>query len=377
MSGKVEHLGGDRWRVRLYMGSDPVTGRKVQRSRTFRANGPRAAERAAVKHKASLETERDTIALYAGSLADLIDRYLALMVGRHEWSPSTERRNVQVCAVIRADLGSHRLDALNAQHVDQWYTDLLGRGLKPLTVRQYAVMLGAVLAQGDLWDMCTDRATKKASPPRVPKSRVTPPTDGVVQLLLNSATGRLRAACAVAAIAGLRRGEIVALRWSDFDGRVLTVTRTVLDMPGGAVHVKPPKSQLPRVFTVDRLLLAEMEPLHDHALDAFARLGVDTPADWYVFADLRRDPTGQTPMRPMWLSQAWDRHRVAHGAASVKLHHLRHWHLSTLSASGVPMTTVQARGGHADLETAGIYNHALPAGDEMADGVIERALGRA
>jgi integrase len=81
-------------------------------------------------------------------------------------------------------------------------------------------------------------------------------------------------------------------------------------------------------------------------------------------------------MRPMWLSQAWDRHRVANGAGQVRLHHLRHWHLSTLAASGVPMSNVQARGGHADLETTGIYTHALPAGDELADGVIERALGQ-
>ena len=105
-----------------------------------------------------------------------------------------------------------------------------------------------------------------------------------------------------------------------------------------------------------------------------AALGIDPPADWFVFADLRKDPTGQTPMRPDWLSGAWTRHRARHGAVSVRLHHLRHWHLSTLGAAGVPGANLQRRGGHADLSTTGIYTHALEAGEDVADGVIERAL---
>jgi len=262
MSGKVEHLGGDRWRVRLYVGVDPVTGRKIQKSRTFRANGIRAAERAAVKHKAALEAERDRIAEYAGSVSDLLDRYLANMAARPDgWSPSTARRCTDIFAVIRADLGAHRLDALNARHVDAWYNELLARGLSPLTIRQYRAWLQAALRQGDKWDMCTDRATSKSTLPRHTVVEVVPPTNPVVRLLFDTATGRLRASLAVIAYTGLRRGEVVGLRWADFRDGNLYVVRNVLDMPGGAVHVKAPKSQRPRSFMVSAALLEELAPL--------------------------------------------------------------------------------------------------------------------
>ena len=143
------------------------------------------------------------------------------------------------------------------------------------------------------------------------------------------------------------------------------------------MHVKAPKSKRPRNFKVSAALLDELAPLRTHALDTFAKLGVDVSADWFVFADLRKDPTGQTPARPDWLSGAWTRHRERHGVDTVKLHHLRHWHLSTLGAAGVSGATLQRRAGHADLSTTGIYTHALAAGEDATVGVIERALGRA
>lgn len=374
MSGKPEHLGGNRWRVRQYVGVDPVTGKPVQRSRTFRAEGERAAAKAAVteRHKLALDIEADR--QKAGTVGDLARRYEAHKVQRGDWSPSTARRNHKILADITADLGAYKLDKLTARDVDAWYTTLTKRGLAPQTVTQYGSWLRALLRQGDRWDMATDRATRKATLPKVRRPPVKPPTDAVVRLLLNEATGYLRAALACATIAGVRRGEIVGLRWSDFRGQVLTVERNVLDMPQGQVFVKSTKSNKERQFTVDRLLLEVLEGHKANVLERMRRLEVEPPADWYVFPNLRKDPSGQTPMRPDWLSLAWGRHRKAHGATSVRLHHLRHWNLSTLANAGVPMATVQARGGHADLETTGIYTHALPAGDATASGVIERAL---
>lgn len=374
MSGKVEHLGGDRWRVRLYMGTDPVTKRKIQRTRTFRANGVRAAERAAVKHKAALEVERDRMGEYVGSVSNLIDRYLANKTARDEWSPSTAKRNADIFAVVVADLGHHQLATFSAAHVDEWFNLLLERGLSPLTIRQYRAWLQAALRQGRKWKMCSDEATRDSTLPRHVGQEVTPPTNQVVQLLFNAATGRLHAALAVVAYTGLRRGEVVGLRWADFRDGKLYVTRNVLNMPDGKVHVKAPKSQRPRDFKVSPSLLDELAPLRAEALAAFNAFDIEVPADWFVFADLRKDPTGQTPVRPDWLSGAWTRHRTTHQAETVKLHHLRHWHLSTLGAAGVPGVNLQRRGGHADLSTTGIYTHALAAGEDKTDGVIEAAL---
>ena len=126
-------------------------------------------------------------------MGDLARRYEAHKVQRGDWSPSTARRNHKILADITADLGAYKLDKLTARDVDAWYTTLTKRGLAPQTVTQYGSWLRALLRQGDRWDMATDRATRKATLPKV-RRHPSNPTDAVVRLLLNAATGSLRAA---------------------------------------------------------------------------------------------------------------------------------------------------------------------------------------
>lgn len=371
---KAEHLGGDRYRVRRYI-PDRGDGKPGQRSRTFHADNQRAANKRAASELDALDKAIATANARAGTLAGLVDRYETHKLDQAEWSPSTADRQAHILRIIREDIGHLRLDKLNAEHVDAWYAKLRARDLSAQTVKHYAVTLGAVLNQGQKWGKASTKPTANSTKPRVRNAQVRPPTAEVVQLLLTQATGSLRCALHVAAYAGLRRGEVVGLRWSDIDGAQLTVARSVLDRPNGGVFVKRPKSDRSRRMTIDAVLLAELEAQHARQVARLAGLGVAAPADWFMFPDLRKDATGQTPMRPGWLSLAWHRHRTKHGARSVNLHHLRHWNISTLLDMGTPMPVVQARAGHASISTTGIYAHALEAGDLATAGRLSAALG--
>jgi len=153
----------------------------------------------------------------------------------------------------------------------------------------------------------------------------------------------------VAAFAGLRRGELVALRWRDVDfvGRKIIVRRAL----SGATEVKSTKSR--RVREV---------PLPDQAaaaLDRLSRRGEFTGPDDYVFSNRlgrRLDPSA--------LRRRFERARDAAGLEPLRFHDLRHTYGSLLVAGGIDLASVKAAMGHARITTTERYLHARPAGEQ-------------
>ncbi|HEY2657717.1 MAG TPA: site-specific integrase [Solirubrobacteraceae bacterium] len=152
----------------------------------------------------------------------------------------------------------------------------------------------------------------------------------------------------VAAYAGLRRGELVALRWRDVDfaGQKLIVRRAL----SGETEVRSTKSRRAREV-----------PLPDQAADALERLrrrGEFTGPDDYVFANRlgrRLDPSA--------LRRRYERARDAAGLDPLRFHDLRHTYGSLLVAGGIDLPSVKAAMGHARISTTERYLHARPAGE--------------
>jgi integrase len=155
----------------------------------------------------------------------------------------------------------------------------------------------------------------------------------------------------LAAYAGLRRGELVALRWRDVDfaGRKITVRRAV----SGDVEVSSTKSRR-----------ARQVPLADQAAAALARLsgrGEFTEADDYVFANRLGRRLDASALR-----RRFERARDAAGLEPLRFHDLRHSYGSLLVAGGIDLASVKAAMGHSRITTTERYLHARPAG-ELAD----------
>jgi integrase len=155
----------------------------------------------------------------------------------------------------------------------------------------------------------------------------------------------------VAAYAGLRRGELVALRWRDVDsaGRKLIVRRAL----SGETEVRSTKSRR-----------ARQVPLPDQAAIALERLrqrGEFVGPDDYVFANRlgrRLDPSA--------LRRRFERARDAADLEPLRFHDLRHTYGSLLVAGGIDLPSVKAAMGHSHITTTERYLHARPAG-ELAD----------
>ena len=152
----------------------------------------------------------------------------------------------------------------------------------------------------------------------------------------------------VAAYAGLRRGELVALRWRDvdFERRKLVVRRAV----SGDVEASSTKSRRAREV-----------PLADQAAGALARLsqrGDFASADDYVFCNrLGRRLDGSALRRRV------ERARDAAGLRPLRFHDLRHTYGSLLVAGGVDLASVKAAMGHSRITTTERYLHARSAGE--------------
>jgi integrase len=370
MTGSLRHLGGDRWKVTVYAGLDP-TGRQRNRSRNFRATTERGAKKAANAVVAELNAELEAAAANQGTVAELGRAFLKFKESR--CSPTTMGPYRQIVGQVVRRFGRLPVRDLSGRMIDAWYAELETKGMSAETIGHWHAVLRAMLRQAERWDMVDQVATRKASPPQARTRRVKAPTVGAVQVLLESASGDLRALLRLKAATGMRRGEICGLRWDDIAGDRVRIVRAVIEPRGGGLVVKVPKTeQSARVIRIDPgtvQVLAE----HRAALEEQARqLGAELVADAYVFPNLARSPIGRRPRAPSWVSKEWARLR---GGAPIRLHDLRHWHATQLLAAGRSPAAVAERLGHSKVTTTlDIYSHAVERDDEQSAELIGSLL---
>jgi integrase len=349
MTGSLRHLGGDRWKVTVYAGLDP-TGRQRNRSRNFRATTERGAKKAANAVVAELNAELEAAAANQGTVAELGRAFLKFKESR--CSPTTMGPYRQIVGQVVRRFGRLPVRDLSGRMIDAWYAELETKGMSAETIGHWHAVLRAMLRQAERWDMVDQVATRKASPPQARTRRVKAPTVGAVQVLLESASGDLRALLRLKAATGMRRGEICGLRWDDIKVPKTEQSARVIRIDPGTVQV-----------------LAE----HRAALEEQARqLGAELVADAYVFPNLARSPIGRRPRAPSWVSKEWARLR---GGAPIRLHDLRHWHATQLLAAGRSPAAVAERLGHSKVTTTlDIYSHAVERDDEQSAELIGSLL---
>ena len=378
MTVRAEHVAADRWRVRIYTGTHPLTGRPIQRSRYFRADSQRAADKAAPGLEAAMRAEARAAAEIVGTVAECVDRWLLIQHSKSTLSPTYLRRAELICSRIRTQLGRISASELSRRHVEDWYVWLRGidqgkgRRMSEATVLHHHRILSAVLVVA-LDAGMVNRVVTEKRPPKAPPYQLTLPSDGELAALIASAPPTLRAVATFAAFTGLRRGELFGLRWTDVEPGVIHVRQAVIELKGGVLVDKVPKSRRTRDVYVDEAVdtalvqwRVELETLAQRRRGTLA-------ADARVFPNLTADKTGRTPMRPGWLSLAWSRHCKTQGV-HVRVHDLRHWYASRLMARATPKDTQDALGHAALSTTLNTYGHATEGSAERVRAAMRGAL---
>jgi integrase len=176
----------------------------------------------------------------------------------------------------------------------------------------------------------------------------------------------------VALASGARRGELLALQWTDIDwaSRKLGVNKS-LEQTAAGLRVKSTKSKKPRQFQLSQGAIAALQFLRDQQLEHRRLFGGDYHDNGVIFAA----PNGEH-LQPDLISQTIVRRLRKAGIQNASLHSLRHSNATNLLSKGVPVSVVSARLGHADPSiTNRIYNHALPADDQRAADEWDEIIG--
>jgi integrase len=354
------------WRLRVFTGSDPVTGHPRQLSRAFRGT-KKQADTALAEFVA--EVVNGTAPLVKSTtVAEYLDRWLGHITPTR--SSTTIRGYRFKVKRITDQLGGIRLDRLTPQHLDRTYRHWLDEGLDASTVHHLHRVLSAALRQAVKWGLLSSSPTARATPPARRTRATQVPAPDVVQKLIATAEDRgqpvFATTIALAATTGLRRGEIAGLRWSDIDLQAgkLYVRRSIKNDIDGAWIPGPPKIHQVRRIALDDFTLAVLRTHRTNATRRATGAAVPLGEDAYA---LTLDPSGAKPIRPDTLSQGFARICKAAGVPNVSLHTLRHFSAGMLIASGRDVRTIAGRLGHSDASTTlRVYAHMVEGRDQDA-----------
>jgi integrase len=183
---------------------------------------------------------------------------------------------------------------------------------------------------------------------------------------------RLAAVWMVAASTGMRRGEVLGLRWADVDLDLARVAvRQTLVLAGRQVVTSEPKtSRGRRSIALDPRTVAALKAWRAAQKAERLAWGPSWTDTGLVFT--REDGT---PIHPEWLSDAFEWRVRTAGLPRIRLHDLRHTHASLGLAAGVPVKVMSERLGHATSSfTADVYQHVTPALEEQAALTVARLV---
>lgn len=254
------------------------------------------------------------------------------------------------------DLGQRQLGKLSAREV-RLYLDSLGRaGRGVRTIRYVHATLRAALEDAVREELIEKNVAKLVRPPSAPRADRHPLTvDEVKVLFRQTRKDRLHALLVVIALLGLRRSEVLGLRWEDvdLDAGTLTVNQG-LHRVGGQLQVMPTKTaRSRRTLPLPEVVVEVLREHRDRQEKERVDLAEQWPSSGFVFTT----PIG-TPIDPDNCSKFVQASLKAAGVRKVRMHDFRHGCVSVLLALGVPPRIVMEIAGHSALEmTMNVYAH--------------------
>lgn len=380
----ITKVSAKSWRVRWDEYS-PTTGQRIQRSKTF----SRAAD--ATAFKASIEAGD----IVPGSVSEQrFSQYVAdwWEVYQSNLEATTIKGYNLIIKRLSEYFGAAPISSITPTKINKLYAQLqrpdngiATSALSPASVKRYHAVLRLIFAAALIDSAIKSNPMQLVKPPREIKKEIELPSIEDVKQQLASLRGTPNfVAASIAFYAGLRRAEILGLKWCDIDLRAHTInvrrvrqrykpntaislnaaTHTI-ELPGRGTWVERdyPKSKHARKFILPPELLAILRD--EKKVQAANRLRIGASyidSDYVCVHDNGLPISGDTLSRCM--------------AGLCRLHDLRHLNVSYMLDAGVPIAEVARRAGHTTPQTTlTIYTHAIKEQDEEAATALDEALG--
>jgi integrase len=379
-AGHIRERSPGSFELRYELGTDPASGKRRTTTATVRGSR-KDAEKELRRLLRSVDTGEhvDPTRMSTG-------RWLEtwLESARHEVAPrSYERYASIVNRHLIPGLGQLPIVKLTPAHIQRFYNDLAISGrcdgksgaLHPRSRRQIHRVLSAALGRAVEQQVLARNpcdAFKKRLP-KVERSEMMTLTAEQSQRLLDEALStRLYVPVLLALATGMRRGEVLALRWRnvDFERGAVRVVEG-LEQTGAGLRFKPPKSNRARTVTLPAFALEELRRLKKEQAEELLRLGVRLTGDTLLCARADGDPT-----TPAALTHTFARLiRKVRDLPTIRFHDLRHTHATQLLLAGVHPRIAQERLGHSTVAlTLDLYSHVTGVMQEDAAAKIDAAF---
>ncbi len=304
-------------------------------------------------------------------------------------APKTLERYREFAAYLDRHIGKTPLNELTTAQIQRAVHDLQdhggmvteahpnGRPLAPKTVRHIATLLYTSLSEADrlgILKIPHPMRNKRVKLPPLPKRKPNVvDSKEKLKALFDGAWGTRQYAFIVTASAtGCRRGELLALEWTDLNRATgeLSVTKS-LEQTKAGLRVKTTKSGKDRKFVLPEAAVAVLDDHRAEQENDKRLFGPDYHDHNLVFCQ----PDGDY-YSPDRMGARVKEMMQKVGLKGVSLHSLRHTFATELLHQGVPIAEVSKRLGHADQNiTLAIYSHALPADSRAAAKIWDDALG--
>jgi integrase len=314
----------------------------------------------AKKLKTQLQTRADTRTLTQpkGNLAEYLNRWCKDYA--NNLSPTTLTGYQSIIRYhITPAIGSLPLRNLSPEHLQRYYTDKIKTGLSTTTVRHHHTMLHRALKQAVQWGLLSRNPADMVTPPRNRRNEMHTLNESQVTTILNKAPDTYHCLFYLALQTGLRRGELLAIRWSDvnLDMAEMSISRSAFQMPGGKVEFKTVKTaRSRRMIALSPQTCVALRHYLDNQMEIRARLGIPFKNDALVFSHL-----DGSPLKGNSVWAAWHKMLITMGITGIRFHDIRHTMATAMLQAGVHPKIVQERLGHASISTTlDIYSHVSP-----------------
>lgn len=371
MRGHIVKRYEGSYTIVLNLGRDPASGKRKQQWVSIKG-GKKDAE----KKLAELLHQIDTGYFQKPgktTVAEFLKRWLA-EYARPNLSPRTyEGYETIVRRHLIPKLGSVTLTGLKPEHIQTYYSETLktgrcdntGLSLTARTVRHHHMVLHRALEVAMKWGLVQRNPADATDPPKAQRSEIhIMNEDDIARFLEAAMRTRYYAMFYLDLFTGMRRSELLALRWSDVDLILcqVSVSRSLHQLRDGSLIYRQPKTARGRrTIALSPSTAIVLSHHRDNCLTECVLLGKQLQESYLVFS------ADGKPVLPSTVTQAWRRLALKTGLVGVRLHDARHTHASLLLKQGIHPAIVQTRLGHASVATTiDIYSHVMPGLQEAA-----------
>ncbi|MFF6867269.1 tyrosine-type recombinase/integrase [Streptomyces sp. NPDC012450] len=309
----------------------------------------------------------------SAKLSEWLTYWLESVVRPRRKLSTYDKYEAHVRLYLSPMLGTKRLESLSVPDVRRFLLQL-EKKTTAATAKESHRVLRTALSAACREELIVRNVAKLVEPPRAAARDLSPwSLDETLDFLAVARRDPLYAAFVLAIAMGLRRGEIVGLRWNDIDleNRVLLVRQQV-QRRRGVLYNDETKGRRSRAIPLPAMCLA---PLRWHRMRqkaTYEAAGTEWTTAGYVFATR----TGR-PVEPRNVHRSFVRVGEAAGLRPIRLHDARHGCATLLTAAGVAPRVVMEILGHSQISlTMDVYTHVVQDTQREAISHMDRLLTR-